>query len=329
MRTRRFGPDGPELPILGYGAMSLGNAWGEVDDAGSDAVLDALVDHGIVHVDTANVYGQGLSETRLGRWIRRNGNPFHIATKATICRDADGHRSFNNSRDHLTGELEGSLKRLGIEAVDVFYAHRRHPDTPVEELAETLAGIVRSGKAKAFGLSEIAPTTLLDAAAIHPVAAVQSEYSLATRAPELGLRQACESLGTALVAFSPVGRGLLTDRPPTDKAAAANFFMQHNPRFQPAALARNTAYLAPLRAYAADLGLSLAGLATAWTLEQGPQMFSIPGTRSTAHLGELVKGADRGLSPDEMAEIDRLAPVGWCMGDRYSYEQWFGVERYS
>ncbi|MCR8723694.1 aldo/keto reductase [Frigidibacter sp. ROC022] len=329
MRTRKFGPNGPDLPALGYGAMSLGNAWGDVDDSGADAMLSALADRGIRHLDTANVYGQGLSESRIGAWIARNGNPFHIATKATISRDSEGNRTFNNAPEHLMSELEGSLKRLNVEAVDVFYAHRRNPGTPVEELAETLQGIVRSGKAKAVGLSEVAPTTLLTAAEIQPIAAVQSEYSLQTRAPDLGLRQACERLGTALVAFSPVGRGLLTDTPPTPEFAAANFFMKDNPRFQPEALARNIAYLAPLRSYAADLGLSLAGLAVAWTLEQGPTMFSIPGTRSIAHLDQMIEGARRGLTADELDEIERLAPVGWCLGDRYSYQQWWGAERYS
>jgi aryl-alcohol dehydrogenase-like predicted oxidoreductase len=328
MKMRRFGPGGPELPALGYGAMSLGNAWGPVDDAGADMLLSALVDRGIVHLDTANIYGQGLSETRIGAWIRKNGNPFHIATKASIRRDEDPVHTVDNSAAYLSAELDGSLKRLGVDAVDVFYAHRRHPDTPAEALAEALAGIVRSGKAKAFGLSEVAPATLRSVAAIHPVAAVQSEYSLATRAPDLGLRQECERLGTAFVAFSPVGRGLLTDRPPSAETAAANFFMASNPRFQPGSLARNVAALAPLRAFAADLGLSLAGLATAWTLEQGPAMFSIPGTRSVAHLDELMAGARRGLSAAECAEIARLVPPGWCEGDRYSYAQWWAPERY-
>lgn len=329
METRSFGPGGPELPALGYGAMSLGNAWGPVDDAGSERMLAALVDHGIVHVDTANIYGQGLSETRIGAFLKARGsNPFHIATKATITRDADGNRRFDNSGDHLMSELDGSLTRLGVEQVDLFYAHRREPGHPPEYLAESLGRILESGKAKAVGLSEVAPTTLLAINEITPISAVQSEYSLQSRNPDLGLIRACERLGIAFVAFSPVGRGLLTDAPPAADAVAKNFFWKDNPRFQPGTLDRNIARLAMLRAYAADLGLTLAGLATAWTIRRGSTVFPIPGTRSVAHLADLVAGAERSLSEAEMAEIDQICPPGWCEGDRYGVNQWYGPESY-
>lgn len=328
MKLRKLGADGPELPALGYGGMSLGNAWGDVDDAGADQLLTALVDQGIGHVDTANIYGKGLSETRIGRWISANGKKFHIATKASFVTLPDGSRGIDNSYQHLSSELAKSLKRLNIEAVDLFYAHRRQPGLPAEELGEALDKIKRSGMAKAVGLSEVAPTTLTAVHSVTKIAAVQSEYSLSTRAPELGLVKKCADLGVALVAFSPVGRGLLTDQPPTAEFAQNNFFFAANPRFQPGPLARNVAFLAPLRAYAADLGLTLAGLATAWTLERGTHLFSIPGTRSPAHLAELVKACRRGLSKDEMEEIEKLAPLGWCEGARYSPAQWIGPEIY-
>lgn len=328
MKIRKLGASGPELPALGYGAMSIGNAWGDIDDQGAAALLSALVDHGIQHVDAANIYGQGLAESRIGAWIAKNGQKFHLATKASFMQLPDGSRGIDNSYEHLSSELEKSLKRLNVEAVDLFYAHRRQPGLPPEALGEALDKIKRSGKAKAVGLSEVAPTTLAAVHQVTEVAAVQSEYSLATRAVELGLVQRCAELGVALVAFSPVGRGLLTDQPPSAEMAQANFFFATNPRFQPGALARNTAFLAPLRAYARDLGLSLAGLATAWTVARGEHLFSIPGTRSKAHLAELVTGATRGLSASEISEIEALAPLGWCEGERYSKAQWIGPETF-
>ena len=234
--------------------------------------------------------GSGLSEERIGAFIGQSGNPFHIATKAAITRDGAGARRIDNSGPHLTGELEKSLKRLRLEAVDLFYVHRRDPEIEIEEVSAVLAGIVASGKARATGFSEIAPASLLRAHAVHPVAAVQSEYSLQTRAPDLGLRQACDRIGAALVAFSPVGRGNLTDAPPDAARIAASGFLNGNPRFTPAAHAANQALLAPLRRYAADLGLGTAGLAVAWVLAQGPGVFAIPGTRSPAHLAEMAAG---------------------------------------
>lgn len=328
MQTRPLGPGGPSLPGLGLGAMSFGGFYGACSEAEALRLLAAARDEGIVHVDTANVYGPHVSEERIGAFIARSGNPFHIATKAAITRDGSGARRIDNSAAHLTGELEASLKRLRIEAVDLFYVHRRDPGVEIEEVAGTLAGIVASGKAKAVGFSEIAPASLLRAQAVHPVAAVQSEYSLQTRAPDLGLRQACERIGAAMVAFSPVGRGNLTDAPPDAARIAASGFLNGNPRFLPAAHAANQALLAPLRAYAADLGLGTAGLAIAWVLAQGPTVFAIPGTRSPAHLAEMAAGARRGLSPAEMAEIDRLLPPGWCHGDRYTDGQYQNVERF-
>jgi aryl-alcohol dehydrogenase-like predicted oxidoreductase len=328
MQTRRFGPGGPDLPGLGLGAMSFAGFYGPCSETEALRLLARARDEGIVHVDTANAYGPHLSEARIGAFIAASGNPFHIATKAGIGRDAAGARRIVNSAAHLTGELEASLKRLRVEAVDLFYVHRRDPGVEIEEVAGTLAGLVAAGKARAVGFSEIAPASLLRAQAVHPVAAVQSEYSLATRAPDLGLRQACERIGAALVAFSPVGRGNLTDAPPDAARIAASGFLNGNPRFTPAAHAANQALLAPLRAYAADLGLSTAGLAVAWVLAQGPHVFAIPGTRSPAHLAEMAAGARRGLSPGERTEIERLLPPGWCHGDRYTEAQNQNVERY-
>ncbi len=326
---RRLGKTGPEVSALGVGAMSFTDAYGETTADESFAVLDAAVEAGVDHIDTSNVYGAGRSEEVIGQWIKARGeNPFKIATKAGITKDAKGNRSFDNSAKHLEAELDGSLKRLGLERVDLFYVHRRDPRIEIEEVTETLAGLIRKGKIASFGYSEIAPTSLARAEAVHPVAAVQNEYSLQTRLPELGLLQETAARGVALVAFSSVGRGLLSDTPPDAARAAQSFFLKVNPRFTGGNLDRNVAATAPFRALAAEAGTSAAALAIAWVLSQGDHVHTIPGTRSAAHFAELVAGASMTLSDDLKREIEARLPLGWCHGARYSDAQNIGPESY-
>lgn len=330
MERRRLGAGGPEVSAVGVGAMSFGGFYGPTTEAESHELLAAALDLGIDHVDTANVYGMGVSETVIGSFLRRRRGPppFRIATKGAITRDAEGRRRFDNSAAHLAQELDGSLRRLGVDTVDLYYVHRRDPAVPIEEVAETMAGFVRAGKARAVGFSEIAPASLRRAQAVHPVAAVQSEYSLATRAPELGLVQACEALGVALVAFSPVARSLLTDTPPTPERAAASDFMASNPRFMPPNLAANLASVAKFRVLAAEMGTPAAALAIAWLLARSPSVIPIPGTRTVGHLKELAAGATLELDAADLRRIEAVLPVGWAWGDRYSPEQSVGPERY-
>ena len=327
MQKRRLGAGGPEVSAIGVGAMSFAGVYGRSTEAEAHALLAAAVDLGIDHIDTSNIYGMGLSESMIGSFSERRR--FRIATKAAVRQDPETKRRwFDNSGPHLAAELEGSLKRLGVETVDLFYVHRRDPDVPIEEVAGTLAGLVAKGKTRAIGFSEIAPSSLERAVAVHPVAAVQSEYSLQTRLPDLGLVQRCSALGTALVAFSPVGRGLLTDAPPTAEKVAATPFLAANPRFQPPSLAANLALTEGFRRLAAEMGTRAATLAVGWLLAQGGQVLAIPGTRSAAHLRELAAGADLVLTAEDLARIEAVLPVGWAHGDRYSAEQWVGPERY-
>lgn len=333
MEKRRLGKSGPEVSALGIGGMSFSDFYGEVSEAEAHAVLDAALECGVDHIDTANVYGMGASETAIGSYLKRYGKgsgiPFRIATKASITRDPEtGARRFDNSKAHLEAELDKSLKRLGVERVDLYYIHRRDPRHEIEEVTETLAGFVKAGKIAAFGYSEIAPTSLCRALRVHEVAAVQSEYSLATRLPELGLVQACEAEGVALVAFCPVTRALLTDRPPTPERVARSGFLSANPRFSGGNLERNTAASEPLRALAREMGLPTAALAIAWVLAKSPATIPIPGTRSVAHFKELVAGAELGLDAAQMAEIETRLPVGWAHGARYDEEQSVGPEGY-
>lgn len=334
MQKRALGPGGPMVSAIGIGAMSFTNFYGPTTEAESHAVLSAALDLGIDHIDTANVYGMGLSEKVIGSFLAKQGKAreglFRIATKAAIKRDPKtGVRSFDNSPAHLEAELDSSLKKLGVEAVDLFYVHRRDRDVPIEEVTGALARLVEAGKTHSIGFSEIAPASLRRAAAVHPVAAVQSEYSLSTRAVELGMVQACEALGTSLVAFSPVGRGLLTDRPPSAESVAASGFLKANPRFQEPNLTANLRITDRFRALAAETGASAAALSIAWLLHRSPAVIAIPGTRSVAHLKELAAGAELRLSQTDMERIESVLPVGWAHGDRYSDEQWNGPERYS
>jgi aryl-alcohol dehydrogenase-like predicted oxidoreductase len=331
MSTRQLGANGPMVSAIGVGAMSFADMYGPTDEANSHAILRAALDEGITHIDTANVYGMGKSENAIGSFLKANPSArdtFVIATKAAITSTPDGKRAFDNSPEHMESELDASLKRLGVEAVDLFYVHRRDQRFPIEEVAGTMARLVEKGKTRAIGFSEIAPTSLRLAHAVHPVAAVQSEYSLSVRAPELGLVQTCAELGVALVAFSPVGRSLLTDHPLSFEASQASPFLKENPRFVVPNYARNMAASAPLRDLGKAMGEPAAALAVAWLLAQGDHILPIPGTRSTQHFSELVRAAHLNLSPDDLKAIEEALPVGWAHGDRYSVNQWFGPENY-
>jgi aryl-alcohol dehydrogenase-like predicted oxidoreductase len=313
--------------------MSFSNFYGPVADEVPQDILSNALDLGIDHIDTANVYGMGHSEQVIGEYLAKNHPngpcPFTIATKAAINRDPEtGERSFNNTAAHLEAELDKSLSRLGLEVVDLFYVHRRDPNVPIEEVTETLAQLIKTGKILSFGYSEIAPSSLRRAAAVHDVAAVQSEYSLATRSPEMGLVQTCEELGTAMVAFSPVSRGLLTDVAVNEQRLADSAFLRGAPRFSEPNLSANIAATDKLRAIAADMGTSASSLAIAWLMNSSPNVISIPGTRSVEHLRQLAAGAELNLSAEDISRIEAALPIGWAHGDRYNEVQWVGPERY-
>ncbi|MEM6463769.1 MAG: aldo/keto reductase [Pseudomonadota bacterium] len=331
MQKRKLGVNGPEIAAIGYGAMSFSDIYGATNEAESHAILDTCRELGLTHLDTANIYGMGKSENAIGTYLKANPiarDEFIIATKATITRDTDGNRIFDNSADHLEAELDASLKRMGVDCVDLFYAHRRDPRFTPEETAANLGRLVEKGKTRAIGLSEIAPTTLRRAMTAHPVAAVQSEYSLSTRFPELGLVQACAELGVAFVAFSPVGRSLLTDHPITPARIAGVPFLAENPRFMEPNLSENLRITEGFRHLAAEMGISAAGLANAWLLAQGDHVIPIPGTRSVKHLRECISGVELPLTQADLERIEAVLPVGWAHGDRYSDTQWIGPERY-
>ncbi len=331
MQKRELGRGGAQISPIGIGAMSFTSFYGPTSVAESHAILDVARELGVSHIDTSNVYGMGKSENAIGSYLAANPaarDDFTIATKAGIARDSEGNRYYNNTADYFEAELDGSLQKLGVDCVDLFYAHRRDADMPIEEAAGNLARLVEKGKTRAIGFSEIAPSSLRRAVAEHPVAAVQSEYSLSTRAPELGLVQTCAELGTALVAFSPVGRSLLTDNPLPAEAIADLPFLSGNPRFMEPNFSANIKITDAYRALASDMGVSAAALSMAWLLHQGDHVIPIPGTRSVGHFRELAAGMDMALTNDDLAAIEQVLPVGWAHGDRYNADQWVGPERF-
>ena len=326
MLYRHLGAHGPQVSALGLGCLSFGGLFGATTEAASLACLDAAWDHGITFLDVANIYGNGVSETVIGRWLATRPHRPVIATKAGIVQGPP--RSINNSPAHLRAELDASLKRLGTDHVDLFYLHRHDPARPIEEVADTMARLQAEGKIGGYGLSEIAPYTLRRAHAVHPVTAVQNEYSLWTRQPELGMLQTCAALGVAFVPFSPLARGVFgspmldPDQHPLDS------FRGSIPRFSAENWPLNKPHLLAFQRLAADLGHSPAALALAWCLHRGDHLIPIPGTRHAAHVADWAKAPGIRLTPEDMARIETTLPIGWAYGDRYNDAMASSVERY-
>ncbi len=324
MQNRQLGPQGPMVSAIGLGAMSFGGIFGATTRDESFACLDAMLDAGITFIDTANIYGMGISEDVIGKWLASR-RPQHItlATKASFVPGPP--RRIDNSEAHLRAELEASLRRLRRDHVDLFYIHRREHDRPLPEVIGTLSRLIEEGKIGGYGLSEIAPYTLREAHAIHPCRAVQNEYSLWTRQPELGLIQACKALGVAFVPFSPLARGMFGD---TAIARPDDGFRSANPRFTEPNFSANTAKINAFRSFATNRGWSTPAAALAWVLHQGDHLIPIPGTRSAAHLAQCAQAANIRFTAEDRAEIDRILPVGWAAGDRYGDHQLLAIERY-
>ncbi len=326
MKQRQLGAGGPMVGAVGLGCMSFAGFFGEANDDDSFACMDAALAAGITFWDTANVYGMGRSERIVGDFLADRKADVVLATKAGI--DAGPPRGFNNDPDYLRKELEGSLERLKRDKVELYYIHRREQARPVEEVAETLAGFIEEGLIDGYGLSEVSPSTLRRAHAVHPCRAVQNEYSLWTRLPELGLVRTCAELGVAFVPFSPVARGFLTDRSVGPGDFSDGDFRARIPRFHEPNFTSNVSAVQPFRDFCASKGWTVGGAAIAWCLDQGDHILPIPGTRTAAHLAEWADADLISFTDADRAEIDRLLPVGWAWGDRYDDAQTVGPERY-
>ena len=312
---RQLGQGGPRVGAVALGTMNFQGTYGAADAAESQRVIDACIDIGIDHIDTSDVYGAGGAEEMLAPVLARHRGRVTIASKAGITRNPD--HPFDNSPAYLRAALERSLRRMGVERIDLYYLHRREAARPVEEAMETLMRLRDEGKIGAIGLSEVAPSTLERACAIGPVAAVQSEYSLWSRQVELGMVDACARHGAALVAFSPVGRGAFADVPPDPAGFAPGDLRAGMPRFQADTWARNLPRLRAFADWARDQGESPAAVAIAWVLSRAPHVIALPGSRSLEHWRQIARGAGLSLSADQLARIDAILPAGWAHGARY------------
>ena len=329
MKKRRLLQSGKLVSEIGLGCMSFAGFYGPTDEKEAHDTLNTALDYGIDFLDTANIYGMGVSETMIGNYIKNNGNPFVIATKASISRDPEtNERTFDNSSQHLETELNKSLERLGVDYVDLFYIHRRDPRIPIEDVMETLLKFKKEGKIGGIGFSEISPSSLRRASEVGLVDAIQSEYSLWTRSAELGLIQTCQELEVSFIPFSPLGRGIFSTTPPDPSTFAKLDFRKNNPRFLQPNFNENLNLLAPFKQFCAELGVSPSTMAIAWTLKQGEHMLPIPGTRSRNHLIELALGSEFELTEEISDQIDHLLPIGWAHGERYSDDQWIGIEKF-
>jgi aryl-alcohol dehydrogenase-like predicted oxidoreductase len=330
MRRRRFGQS-RTVSAVGFGCMSFGGFYGATTESDSMRAMARAVELGVDFWDTANVYGEGVSETLIGGFLaedRARRAKITLATKFAIRRLADGTRTFDNSPQHIRESLEGSMKRLGVEHIDLYYVHRVDNRIPIEDTVGELAQHVKSGMIGAIGLSEVSPDTLRRGNAVHPIVAVQSEYSLWTRNPELGLIQACEETGAILVAFSPLARGSFSGLLQDVETFGDKDFRAANPRFQGLNWRRNRDRLKPYLALAKAWGVNPATLAIAWTLAKAPHIVPIPGTRTASHLEECAEAAETDLTEAQVAELERVLPVGYAAGERYSDQQWAGIQKY-
>ena len=325
LSPRPLGADGPRVKAVALGCMSFGGMYGATSEDESLECLQAAVDRGIDHLDTALIYGAGSSERIIGRFLRETHAEVTVATKGGIV--SKPVRRFDNASDTLREALEGSLERLGRDHVELYYIHRREAERPIEEVMETLLGFRDEGLIGGIGFSEIAPSSLRRAASVGPVAAVQSEYSLWTRLPELGMLQATRDAGAAFVAFSPLARGMAGAHDPDPARFPEHDIRRNNPRFQPDTFPANAARFERFRAWCRERETHPSAVALAWTLRWS-HVIAIPGTRSAAHLGEWADADEISLSHEDLREIEAILPAGFAHGDRYSDSQWVGVERY-
>jgi aryl-alcohol dehydrogenase-like predicted oxidoreductase len=319
MRQRRLGMMGPEVSAMGLGCMGMSDFYAGRDDEESLATLERAFALGITFYDTADMYGPFTNEELVGRFLRAKRDWVVLATKFGIVRDPKDPsvRGISGKPDYVRKACEGSLRRLGVEAIDLYYLHRVDPATPIEETVGAMAGLVKEGKVRWLGLSEVSPETLRRAHKVHPITAVQSEYSLWSRDPEDGILDACRELGVGFVPYSPLGRGFLTGQIKTFDDLAPDDYRRHSPRFQGDNFQKNLDLVKRIEEIAKSKSCTPAQLALAWVLAQGDDLVPIPGTKRRKYLEENVGALDVTLTAEDLQKIDEVAPKGVAAGTRY------------
>jgi len=320
MEQRKLGTQGLTVSAEGLGCMGMSEFYGPGDEQESIATIHRAIDLGVTFLDTSDAYGPFTNEELVGRAIRGKRNLVTVATKFGIVRKADdvAYRGVSGKPDYVRQSCEGSLKRLGIDTIDLYYQHRVDPDTPIEDTIGAMAQLVKEGKVRYLGMSEAAIATIRRAHAVHPISAMQNEYSLWTREHEEELLPAIRELGIGLVAYSPLGRGFLSGTIRRFEDFAADDFRRHIPRFQGENFQKNLALVDKVRELAAKKGVTPSQLALRWVLDQGQDIVPIPGTKRQKYLEENVAALSVTLTAAERAELEAIVPRGAFSGDRYN-----------
>jgi aryl-alcohol dehydrogenase-like predicted oxidoreductase len=320
MKTRRLGAQGAVVSAQGLGCMGMSEFYGPGDEKENVATLERALDLGITFWDTSDAYGPHTNEELLGRFLGGRRDKVFLATKFGIVRDPDdpSKRGISGRPAYVRESVEGSLRRLKTDHIDLYYQHRVDQGVPIEETVGAMARLVEEGKVRYLGLSEASAESIRKAAGVHPITALQSEYSLWTRDPETtGTLAACREHGIGLVAYSPLGRGFLTGAIKSPADFAEDDYRRHNPRFVGENFDKNLAIVEKVRRFAADKGCTPGQLALAWVLAKGEDIVPIPGTKRVKYLEENAAADEIALSAAEIAEIDAVFPADAAVGDRY------------
>jgi aryl-alcohol dehydrogenase-like predicted oxidoreductase len=329
MQIKKLGSQGLQASQLGLGCMGMSEFYGETNDAESIKTLHRAIELGVTFWDTSDAYGPHTNEVLVGKALKGQREKITLATKFGILRDPNDPtvRGFNGSPAYVKAACEASLQRLGIDTIDLYYLHRVDPKTPVEETTAALAQLVKEGKIRGIGFSEIAPDTLRRAHAVHPVSAVQTEYSLWTRDPEDGILDVCGELGIAFVAYSPLGRGFLAGQFKKFEDFEANDYRRFSPRFQGDNFQKNLDLVDKITALANKKGCTPSQLALAWVMAQRDYIFPIPGTKRIKYLEENTGALNVQLSPAELEEINAIFPPGAAAGMRYPEQMMASIDK--
>ncbi|HEY0190201.1 MAG TPA: aldo/keto reductase [Kofleriaceae bacterium] len=325
MQQRQLGT-GPQISAIGLGCMGMSEFYGPSDDATSIDLIHGALDRGLNFFDTADMYGSGRNEELVGKALADRRDRAVIATKFAFIRNPDGTGTVSGKPEYVKQACEASLRRLKIDTIDLYYQHRVDPAVPIEDTVGAMAELVQQGKVRYLGLSEAGPATIRRAHKVHPISALQTEYSLWSREPEAELLAVCQELGITFVAYSPLGRGFLTNAIKPDELAADDY-RRANPRFTGDNLAHNRALVDRLAELAQAKKVSPAQLALAWLLARAPHIVPIPGTRKLSRLDENIAATEIVLSADDLAAIDRVAPLGAAAGPRYTEDRMTLINR--